>query len=468
MKILVFSDSHGNEDNMIRAVERERPFTLDAIVHLGDGWRDAEALHRLYPRIPLEQVPGNCDLGRFEERERVVFFGDCRVLLCHGHTLGVKSSLLRASYEARERGAQALLYGHTHIPHIDYHDGLWLVNPGSIGDHRRPSYGVLTVEGDKLSPQILLWNKNKSGDDLTMPSEPLIALALSLLISLAPFLPAAEKSAPEEEPARVVEEQPALSAEQLAALAQTPASWFDEPALLDALSKLPHYDETRAQRYLAYRTGGVWTLEQVLRIVNTDNDLPRFTAAVDADPDDGDLILVNKYSRLASDYVPEDLVTVEPAYSNGGKLKSEVNDAFCDLVEAMWAETGLHLVNASPYRSYQTQKNLYARYRTQYSEATTDRFSARAGYSEHQTGLALDVIAPGGTLNGFKNTQQFVWMRDNAHRFGFILRYGDGMEYITGYKFEPWHYRYVGVDAATFIYENDLTFEEYYAYYVKK
>ena len=140
MKILVFSDSHGNEDNMIRAVERERPFTLDAIVHLGDGWRDAEALHRLYPRIPLEQVPGNCDLGRFEERERVVFFGDCRTLLCHGHTLGVKSSLLRASYEAREHGAQALL------------DGLWLVNPGSIGDHRRPSYGVLTVEGDKLSP----------------------------------------------------------------------------------------------------------------------------------------------------------------------------------------------------------------------------------------------------------------------------------------------------------------------------
>lgn len=211
-----------------------------------------------------------------------------------------------------------------------------------------------------------------------MPSEPLIALALSLLISLAPFLPAAEKSAPEEEPAPAVEEQPALSAEQLAVLAQTPASWFDEPALLDALSKLPHYDETRAQRYLAYRTGGAWTLEQVLRIVNTDNDLPRFTAAVDADPDDGDLILVNKYSRLASDYVPEDLVTVEPAYSNGGKLKSEVNDAFCDLVEAMWAETGLHLVNASPYRSYQTQKNLYARYRTQYSEATTDRFSARA------------------------------------------------------------------------------------------
>ena len=130
MKILVLSDSHGNLTNMELAVERTNP---SLIFHLGDCWRDGERLHEQFPDIPLEQVPGNCDLGRFEERERVVFFGDCRVLLCHGHTLGVKSSLLRASYEARERGAQALLYGHTPIPHIDYHDGLWLVNPGSIG-----------------------------------------------------------------------------------------------------------------------------------------------------------------------------------------------------------------------------------------------------------------------------------------------------------------------------------------------
>ena len=298
-----------------------------------------------------------------------------------------------------------------------------------------------------------------------MPSEPLIALALSLLISLAPFLPAAEKSAPEEEPAPAVEEQPALSAEQLAALAQTPASWFDEPALLDALSKLPHYDETRAQRYLAYRTGGAWTLEQVLRIVNTDNDLPRFTAAVDADPDDGDLILVNKYSRLASDYVPEDLVTVEPACSNGGKLKSEVNDAFCDLVEAMWAETGLHLVNASPYRSYQTQKNLYARYRTQYSEATTDRFSARAGYSEHQTGLAIDVNCADDSFTG---TPEAAWLAAHCNDYGFILRYPQGKEGVTGYKYESWHIRYVGKDVAKKIREAanaagdpNLTLEEY-------
>ena len=300
-----------------------------------------------------------------------------------------------------------------------------------------------------------------------MSSAPWIALTLSVLLSAVSLLPASEPE-PVEEVSSAAEEQPALSEEELTSLAQTPATWFTDEQFLSAIAKLPHYDETRAQRYLAYRANGSWTLEQVLRIVNTDNDLTYFDDAEEADLADGDLVLVNKYSRLASDYVPDGLVTVEPAYSNGGMLKSEVNDAFCDLVEAMWAETGLHLVNASPYRSYQTQKNLYARYRTQYSEAATDRFSARAGYSEHQTGLALDVIAPGGTLGGFQNTKQFVWMRDNAHRFGFILRYGEGMEYITGYKYEPWHYRYVGVEAAAFIYENDLTFEEYYAYYVAK
>ena len=161
-------------------------------------------------------------------------------------------------------------------------------------------------------------------------------------------------------------------------------------------------------------------------------------------------------------------MTVEPAYSNGGKLKSEVNDAFCDLVEALWAETGLHLVNISPYRSYSLQSSLYARYSARDGAAAADRYSAHAGYSEHQTGLALDISVPGGTLNGFKKSKQFEWMRGNAHRFGFILRYGEGMEYITGYKFEPWHYRYVGAEAAAFIYENGLTFEEYYAYYVRK
>ena len=93
MKYLVLSDSHGNVDNMVRAVEREKP---DGIIHLGDCWRDAEELHELFPRLPLEQVPGNCDFGRFEALERVLILDDHRVLIAHGHTMGVKTGLLRA------------------------------------------------------------------------------------------------------------------------------------------------------------------------------------------------------------------------------------------------------------------------------------------------------------------------------------------------------------------------------------
>ena len=104
MKYLVLSDSHGNVDNMVRAVELVKP---QGIIHLGDGWRDVEELHQLYPRLPLEQVPGNCDFGRFEALERVLILDDHRVLIAHGHTLGVKTGLLRAQYRALEMNARA-------------------------------------------------------------------------------------------------------------------------------------------------------------------------------------------------------------------------------------------------------------------------------------------------------------------------------------------------------------------------
>lgn len=110
MKYLVLSDSHGNVDNMVRAVELVKPH---GIIHLGDGWRDVEELRELFPSLPLEQVPGNCDFGRFEALERVLILDDHRVLIAHGHTLGVKTGLLRAQYRALEMNADILLFGHT-------------------------------------------------------------------------------------------------------------------------------------------------------------------------------------------------------------------------------------------------------------------------------------------------------------------------------------------------------------------
>ena len=146
MKILVLSDSHGNLVNMIRAVERESP---RMIFHLGDCWRDGQKLHGRFPRIPFEQVPGNCDFHSQEPAERLVVVEGRRILLCHGHTLGVKSSLISAGYAAEEQDLDALLFGHTHRPLVDRRGKALFLNPGSIGDFN-PFYGLLTVEDGKV------------------------------------------------------------------------------------------------------------------------------------------------------------------------------------------------------------------------------------------------------------------------------------------------------------------------------
>lgn len=155
MKILVLSDSHGNISNMERAVERTKP---DMIFHLGDCWRDGELLHDRYPHIPFEQVPGNCDFRSVEPTEKLVFLDEFRVLLCHGHTYHVKQTLLQAGYTAEQENLDLFLFGHTHQPLVDRQGKAWLLNPGSIGDHRRPTYGIVTVEAGKLDVRTALLN----------------------------------------------------------------------------------------------------------------------------------------------------------------------------------------------------------------------------------------------------------------------------------------------------------------------
>lgn len=154
MKLLIVSDSHGRAQPILRAVQEQRP---DGVIHLGDGWRDAAVLNDEFPLLPLEQVPGNCDLGRPEPCERLAFFAGHAVFFCHGHTLGVKQSLLRAALAAKERGAEVLLFGHTHRPMVDFHDGLWMLNPGSIGSFR-PTYGVLELTAGGISPALFELN----------------------------------------------------------------------------------------------------------------------------------------------------------------------------------------------------------------------------------------------------------------------------------------------------------------------
>ena len=143
MTVLVLSDSHGNVDNMIRAVERVQPHR---VLHLGDCQRDLAALQAQFPAIPMEGVPGNCDWGSCGQPERLMELGGVRIFMLHGHTRGVKSSPMAAMYAAKEYGAQVLLFGHTHVPLVDNDGSLLTLNPGAAGDRLRPTCGVLTIE----------------------------------------------------------------------------------------------------------------------------------------------------------------------------------------------------------------------------------------------------------------------------------------------------------------------------------
>ena len=177
-------------------------------------------------------------------------------------------------------------------------------------------------------------------------------------------------------------------------------------------------------------------------------------------------VLVNKKFRLPKDYIPNDLEIININYANENKmLRKEAKEAFESLSEDALKE-GYKIIAVSTYRDYDYQNNLYEEYVSTSGMEYADKCSARAGHSEHQTGLAVDVMGSNNDYNLFVDTKEFSWMKDNAYKYGFILRYPDNKEKITGFKYEPWHYRYVGKIVAETIYKENLTLEEYYDKYI--
>ena len=177
-------------------------------------------------------------------------------------------------------------------------------------------------------------------------------------------------------------------------------------------------------------------------------------------PDDV-LVLVNKNNKLPAAYRPRDLEAISLEFANEEKyLRKDAKEQFEKLSKE--AKTlGYSIVAVSAYRGYDYQEELYHYYVKTKGEKYADLCSARPGHSEHQTGLALDVMGSNNDYDEFEYSVEFSWMKENAHRYGFILRYPEGKENVTGFKYEPWHYRYVGIDIAKYIYENNLTLEEY-------
>lgn len=234
-------------------------------------------------------------------------------------------------------------------------------------------------------------------------------------------------------------------------------------------SNVSFYIQRFNYRYVDYAMSNQSLSERdVVLAVNMNLDFP-FYHYIENIADQSALnVLCNKYYQLSSDFSPSDLVDVPAAYHvSDGKaymLRQDALDAFKAMADAA-AKDAISLRIISAYRSNAFQENLYNKYVAANGKDAADRFSARPGHSEHETGLAIDI---NDVSQAFENTDAFKWLTENAHLYGYILRYPKGKEALTGYMYEPWHYRYLGIDLATKVKTSGLTYDEYYAMVILK
>lgn len=178
-------------------------------------------------------------------------------------------------------------------------------------------------------------------------------------------------------------------------------------------------------------------------------------------------MLVNKYNRLADDFNVSNLVKINDKYSFSKNMYGNkiMLDNFYKMADDLNKELGLKIYVRSAYRTYKNQELTYNNYLKNKGKSYVEKYVAYPGFSEHQTGLAIDIKASSGNI--FEKTKEAKWVYDNAYKYGFIERYTELGESLTGYESEKWHYRYVGLDIAKYIHENNITFDEYYIKFIK-
>lgn len=226
-------------------------------------------------------------------------------------------------------------------------------------------------------------------------------------------------------------------------------------------AKLKYYD-----RYLAYTDSTGEDEKTTVIHVNLNMDKTEYDDAVSVDKFGYDM-LVNKFHALDNSFEVVDLISIPMDYSGGEEYKANrvAITALTQMFEAAKVD-GLEMVVNSAYRSYDDQLELIEFYRKWYGDNYVNKYVARAGYSEHQTGLAFDIGSTSSKV--FADSKEYKWMQENCYKYGFILRFTKKAEGITGYKSEPWHYRYVGKEIAEYIHNHKITFEEYYAMFLVK
>lgn len=239
------------------------------------------------------------------------------------------------------------------------------------------------------------------------------------------------------------------------------------------LTQEKYYKESKFFTYIEYmKKNPRMSLEKIVQNINLHLNETIYKTDYLADLSLDTKVLVNKYYKLESTYEPDDLVVVPQTYSWGElgsrKIRQPAYDAFVEMFEGA-KEAGYYLMINMGYHSYSDQEEVYNNYKNLRGEMYADSMAARAGYSEHQTGLAMDIFSKDNSnRTTFKDSETAKWLKENSYKYGFILRYPEDKVSITGFNYEPWHYRYVGVDVATKIYNDNITLEEYYSYYIEK
>ena len=211
---------------------------------------------------------------------------------------------------------------------------------------------------------------------------------------------------------------------------------------------------------------------KVISIVNVHANHKWYQLELNTNKDLGMLMNVNKFYALSETYTPENLKNIDLTYAYDEEGKNKLIDYAYDKFLELWQaanDQGFYLMVTSSYRDYESQKEIYDYRVSTWGERKADETAARPGHSEHQTGLVIDMTSKTEPLaDSFTDSKAYKWLKENAYKYGFIERYPEGKTYLTGYNPESWHWRYVGLEAAKTMHDEDITFDEYYAFYIEK
>ena len=234
--------------------------------------------------------------------------------------------------------------------------------------------------------------------------------------------------------------------------------------------KIDYFKWSNIDRYITYKEKNPdLDNEKIVLYVNIGIDNNFYTNIQNSPNQNNNTILLNKYYSINENFKPQNLKAIDIKYrAKYLEMTEEAANAFNNMAKDA-ATQGYNIIAISTYRTYEYQYNLYNKYVKTDGIEKADTYSARPGHSEHHTGLAVDVKNKTKVYTKFGETTEFKWMQENAHKYGYILRYTKENEFITGYSNEPWHYRYVGVEIATQMKnENISSYEEYYFMYLDK